>query len=84
MSRALLAALLAAALGRAFAADPLPPGAERVTVQMTHPEKFTDFKATCVAWTSARAACSTILRGSFARAPRATGPTPRASGSTSA
>jgi hypothetical protein len=42
------AALIAAAISPAFAADPTPPGAERVTVRMSRPEAFTDFKATCV------------------------------------
>jgi hypothetical protein len=42
------AAVIAAAVSPAFAADPTPPGAERVTVRMSRPEAFTDFKATCV------------------------------------
>jgi len=42
------AAVIAAAVSAAFAADPTPPGAERVTVRMSRPEAFTDFKATCV------------------------------------
>jgi Protein of unknown function (DUF3016) len=40
--------LIAAPTGRAFAADALPAGAERVTVHIPRPEAFTDFKATCV------------------------------------
>src|SRR4029077_19230762 len=42
------AAVIAAAISPAFAADPTPPGAERVTVPMARAEAFTDFKATCV------------------------------------
>src|SRR5258705_13878020 len=42
------AELIAAAMSPALAADPTPPGAERVMVQMSRPEAFTDFKATCV------------------------------------
>jgi hypothetical protein len=38
------AAVIAAAISPAFAADPTP----RVTVRMSRPEAFTDFKATCV------------------------------------
>jgi DUF3016 family protein len=49
--RALLLAvamLIEAAGGQAFAADPLPAGADGVTVQIPRPEGFTDFKATCI------------------------------------
>jgi Protein of unknown function (DUF3016) len=47
--RLLAAAVLSAtAVGPAFAADPIPAGAERVTVQVLRPEAFTDFKATCI------------------------------------
>ena len=42
------AALITAAISPAFAAEPAPPGAERVIVQMSRPEAFTDFKATCI------------------------------------
>lgn len=42
------AVLSALAVGPAFAVDPLPRGAERVTVQIPRPEAFTDFKATCI------------------------------------
>jgi len=42
------AVLSALAVGPALAVDPLPPGAERVTVQIPRPEAFTDFKATCI------------------------------------
>src|SRR5258705_10343994 len=42
------AELIAAAMSPALAADPTPPGAERVMVQMSRPEAFTDFKATCI------------------------------------
>lgn len=42
------AAVIAAAISPAFAADPTPPGAARVTVRMSRPEAFIDFKATCV------------------------------------
>jgi hypothetical protein len=44
----LAAALVTAAISPAFAADPTPPGAERVTVRMSRPEAFADFKATCI------------------------------------
>ena len=40
--------LFAPAAGPAYAADPLPAGADRVTVQTSRPEGFTDFKATCI------------------------------------
>jgi hypothetical protein len=43
-----IAVVIAAVISAAVAADPTPPGAERVTVQMSRPEAFTDFKATCV------------------------------------
>jgi hypothetical protein len=48
--RALLvtALLLATTRGAAFAADPVPAGAERVTVDIPKPEAFKDFKATCI------------------------------------
>jgi len=39
---------LAAQAGVALAADPVPAGAERVTVQVRKPEAFKDFKATCI------------------------------------
>jgi hypothetical protein len=42
------AAVLAAPRDPAFGADPLPAGAERVTVILRRPEAFKDFKATCV------------------------------------
>lgn len=41
-------ASVATAIGHAFAADPLPAGAERMTLEIPHPEKLTDFRATCV------------------------------------
>jgi len=40
--------LLAALYGPALVANPVPPGAERVTVQLQKPEAFKDFKATCI------------------------------------
>ena len=46
-SLALAATLLAAAPGTAFAADPVPAGAERVKVDVRRPEAFKDFKAMC-------------------------------------
>jgi hypothetical protein len=42
------ALLIATAIGPAFAADPVPAGAPPVTVQISRPEAFTDFKATCI------------------------------------
>ncbi|MGH7304329.1 MAG: DUF3016 domain-containing protein [Candidatus Rokuibacteriota bacterium] len=42
------AMLMATAAGPAFAADPVPAGADRVSVRIPRPEAFTDFKATCV------------------------------------
>ncbi|MGH7306096.1 MAG: DUF3016 domain-containing protein [Candidatus Rokuibacteriota bacterium] len=50
-ARALLltaAAMFAPAVGPALAADPLPAGADRVTVRAPRPEAFNDFKATCI------------------------------------
>jgi len=44
----LIATTLVATSGPAIAADPVPAGAERVTVQMQKPEAFKDFKATCI------------------------------------
>jgi hypothetical protein len=44
----LFATALVVTCGPALAADPVPAGAERVTVQMQKPEAFKDFKATCI------------------------------------
>jgi hypothetical protein len=53
----LFATALVVTCGPALAADPVPAGAERVTVQMQKPEAFKDFRRRASAWTSARAAC---------------------------
>jgi hypothetical protein len=49
MPLALAALLLLAALyGPTLVANPVRPGAERVTVRLQKPEAFKDFKATCI------------------------------------
>ena len=43
-----IAVVIAAVISAAVAADPTPPGAERVTVRMSRLGAFIDFKATCI------------------------------------